>query len=112
MTFTGCCFCICGNGFIFLFRTNSHCNYFEWVDDEESDFQGKETESEANGGKKGEKDKVSLKREKIILDLMKKNEKLKMKLQQEKKNWDIPAFFICDIVGLNNCNGVHVVVQS
>ncbi|QCD95835.1 hypothetical protein DEO72_LG6g532 [Vigna unguiculata] len=32
--------------------TNSHCNYFEWVDDEESDFQGKETESEASGGKR------------------------------------------------------------
>jgi len=28
------------------------------------------------------------------------------------KNWDIPVFFICDIVGLNNCNGAHVVVQS
>ncbi|QCD97598.1 hypothetical protein DEO72_LG6g2309 [Vigna unguiculata] len=71
--------------------TNSHCNYFEWVDDEEFDFQGKETESEASGGKrvdggkKGEEDEVSLKREKIMLDLMKKNEKLKMKLQQEKK---------------------------
>ena len=88
------------------------------IDDEEFDFQGKETESEVNGGKrvdggkKGEEDEVSLKREKIILDLMKKNEKLKMKLQQEKKIWDIPVFFICDIVGLNNCNGVHVVVQS
>jgi len=71
--------------------SNSHCNYFEWVDDEESDFQGKEKESEASGGKrvdggkKGEEDEVSLKREKIMLDLMKKNEKLKMKLQQEKK---------------------------
>ncbi|QCD82256.1 hypothetical protein DEO72_LG2g2591 [Vigna unguiculata] len=71
--------------------TNSHCNYFEWVDDEESDFQGKEKESEASGGKrvdggkKGEEDEVSLKMEKIMLDLMKKNEKLKMKLQQEKK---------------------------
>ncbi|QCD86077.1 hypothetical protein DEO72_LG3g598 [Vigna unguiculata] len=32
--------------------TNSHCNYFEWVDDKESDFQGKETESEASGGKR------------------------------------------------------------
>jgi len=76
---------------LFLSQTNSHCNYFEWVDDEESDFQGKETESEASGGKrvdggkKGEEDEVSLKREKIMLDLMKKNEKLKMKLQQEKK---------------------------
>jgi len=24
MTFTGCCFCICGNGFIFLFRRPIH----------------------------------------------------------------------------------------
>ncbi|QCD87726.1 hypothetical protein DEO72_LG3g2266 [Vigna unguiculata] len=32
--------------------TNSHCNYFEWVDDEEFDFQRKETESEAIGGKR------------------------------------------------------------
>jgi len=37
---------------LFLSQTNSHCNYFEWVDDEESDFQGKETESEASGGKR------------------------------------------------------------
>ena len=36
----------------FLSQTNSHCNYFEWVDDEESNFQGKETESEASGGKR------------------------------------------------------------
>jgi len=49
-------------------------------------FKGKKlkvkpvVEKELMVGKKGEKDEVSLKREKIILDLMKKNEKLKMKL--------------------------------
>ena len=102
---------------LFLSQTNSHCNYFEWVDDEESDFQGNESESEVSGGKrvegwkKGEEDEVSLKREKIILDLINKNEKLKMKLQQEKKMGH-SCFFVCYIVGLNNCNGVHVVVQS
>jgi len=104
--------------FHFVLQTNSHCNYFERVDDKEFDFQGEESEFEVSGGKRveggkrGEKDEVCLEREKITLDLIKKNEKLKRKLQQEKKNWDIPAIFICYIVGLNNCNGVHVVVQS
>ena len=81
-------------------------------------FKGKKlkvkplVEKELMVGKKGEEDEVSLKREKIILDLINKNEKLKMKLQQEKKIGTFLFFFICDIVGLNNCNGVHVVVQS
>ena len=36
----------------FFLQTNSH--YFEWVDDEESDFQGKEYEIELIGGKRVE----------------------------------------------------------
>ena len=89
---------------IFFLQTNSHCNYFEWIDDKESDFQGKESESEVSGGKRvegrkrGEEDEVCLKMEKIILDLIKKNEKLKDEIATL-------VTFVCYIVGLNNCNG-------
>ena len=75
----------------FFLQTNSHYNYFEWVDDEEYEFQGKESKFEISGGKRveggkgGEEDEVCLEREKVILDQVKKNEKLKRKLQQEKK---------------------------
>ena len=66
-------------------QSNSHCNYFEWVNKEESEFEGKESEIEANSGKIVEEDEVCLDREKVILELTKKNEKLKRKLQKKRR---------------------------
>jgi len=43
-------------------QSNSHCNYFEWVNEEESKFEGKESEIEANSRKIVEEDEVCLDR--------------------------------------------------
>jgi len=66
-------------------QSNFHCNYFEWVNELEFTFEGKESEFESSGGKVVEEDKSCLKKDKVIMDLIKKNEKLNRKLQQEKK---------------------------
>jgi len=91
VTFIGCCFCICCNGFIFFFRRPIHIVItLNGLMTRNLIFKGKKLKvklmvEKALMGKKCEEDEVSLKREKNMLDLMKKNEKLKMKLQQEKK---------------------------
>ena len=70
----------------FFVQSNSHCNYFEWVNESESMFEGKDSELESSEGKTAEEDKVCcLEKDKVIMDLIKKNEKLKRKLQQEKQ---------------------------
>jgi len=69
----------------FFVQSNSHCYYFEWVNESKSTFEGKESEFESSGGKIVEEDKGCLEKDKVIMDLIKKNEKLKRKLQQEKK---------------------------
>jgi len=67
-------------------HSNSHCNYFKWVNELKSTFERKDSKFESSGGKTVEEDKVCcLEKDKVIMDLIKKNEKLKRKLQQEKK---------------------------
>ena len=72
----------------FSVQSNSNCNYFEWVNESESTFEGKDSELESSGGKTVEEDKVCClekeEKDKAIMELIKKNDKLKKKLQQEK----------------------------
>ena len=69
----------------FFVQFNSHCNYFEWVNQSKSTFKGKEYEFESSGGKIVEEDKGCLEKDKVIINWIKKNERLKRTLQQEKK---------------------------
>ena len=70
----------------FFVQSNSHCNYFKWVNESESTFEGKDSEFEFSGRKTVEEDKVCcLEKDKVIMDLINKNEKLKRKLQPKKK---------------------------
>ena len=86
--FGGCC-----NGFNFL-QSNSNCNYFEWVNEEECKGEGGESEFEAGVRKRFEEEEVCLEKEKLILDLIKKNEKLKRKLQKEKNLANCCNFYL------------------
>ena len=85
------------------------------VNEEESQFEGKESKIEANSGKIVEKDEVCLDREKFILELIKKNEKLKRKLQQERRlgkflqflfliSWASTVVFVVMFLLKVNCN--------
>jgi len=71
----------------FSVQSNSHCNYFEWVNESESTFEGKDSELESSRGKTVEENKVCClekeEKDKVIMELIKKNDKLKRKLQQE-----------------------------
>jgi len=59
ISFTRALFGVCDNGFKFL-QSISHCNYFEWDNEEESKGEGQEFEFEATGGKRVEEDEVCL----------------------------------------------------
>jgi len=99
---------------IFL-QSNSNCNYFEWVNEEECKGEGRESEFEAGAGKRFEEEEVCLEKEKLILDLIKKNEKLKRKLQKEKTfgkllqllfvlSWAFSIVFVVMFLFKLNCN--------
>jgi len=96
-------------------QSNSHYNYFEWVKEDESEFEGKESEIEANSGKIVEEDEVCLDRDKVILELTKRNEKLKKKLQTERRlekflqflflmSWAFTVLFVVMFLLKVNCN--------
>jgi len=70
--FTRAFFGVCYNGFNFL-QSNSHCNYFQWVNEEECRGEGEESKFEAGVGKRVEEHEVCLEMEKLILDLIIKN---------------------------------------
>ena len=100
---------------IFVLQSNSHCNFFEWVKEDESEFEGKESEIEANNGKIVEEDEVCLDRDKVILELTKRNEKLKKKLQTERRlgkflqflflmSWAFTVLFVVMFLLKVNCN--------
>jgi len=100
---------------IFVLQSNSHCNYFEWVKEDEYEFEGKESEIEANSGKIVEEDEVCLDRDKVILELTKRNEKLKKKLQTERRlgkflqflflmSWAFTVLFVVMFLLKVNCN--------
>ena len=79
----------------FFVQSNSHCNYFEWVNESESTFEWKESEFKSSGGKIVEEDKgCCLEKDNVIMDLIKKNEKMKRKLQQEKKLENFCNFYL------------------
>jgi len=114
ISFTRAFFGVCYNGFIFL-QSNSHCNYFQWVNEEECRGEGEESEFKAVAGKRVEEDEVCLEKEKLILDLIKKNEKLKRKLQKEKRFgkvlqllfvllWGFSIVFVVMFLFKFNCN--------
>ena len=110
-TFSRASFGFLCNGFLFV-QSNFHCNYFEWVNESESTFEGKESEFESSGGKIVEEDKgCCLEKDKVIMDLIKKNEKLKRKLQQEKKIGNfLQLLFV--VVGGNCCFDCYGVVEG
>ncbi|KAG2399212.1 uncharacterized protein HKW66_Vig0083060 [Vigna angularis] len=96
--------------------SNSNCNYFECVDEGESEIeatlQRKTEEVEVCLEKeKVEEVEVCLEKENVVLDLRKKNKKLKRKLEQERKygkimlllfvlSWALTIMFLLKI----NCN--------
>ena len=84
----------CAHGFVLFFLlSNSHCNFFEWDNEEESKFEGNEAEFQDSGRTRAEEDEVCLEKRKVILELIKKNEKLKTKLQEEKKFGSFLQYF-------------------
>jgi len=96
-------------------QSNSNCNYFEWVNEEECKDEGGESEFEDGVGKRFEEEEVCLEKEKLILNLIKKNEKLKRKLQKEKTfgkllqllfvlSWAFSIVFVVMFLFKLNCN--------
>ncbi|KOM56460.1 hypothetical protein LR48_Vigan10g235200 [Vigna angularis] len=88
--------------------SNSSCNYFEWHDEGVS-------EAEGSYERKHEELQMCLENEKLVLDLRKKNEKLKRKLEEEKKvvkmmlllfvlSWALTIFFCIMFLLKMNCN--------
>lgn len=88
--------------------SNSHFNYIKWVDEGESKI-------EVNVETKMEENEVCFEKEKVVLDLMKKDEKLKRKLQQKRKvekimlllfvvSWTLTIFFFVMFLLMINCN--------
>ncbi|XP_017438475.2 uncharacterized protein LOC128195635 [Vigna angularis] len=86
--------------------SNSSCNFFEWVD--EGDF-----EMEGSLQRKSEEVEVCI--ENVVLELRKKKDKLKKKLEEERKNfkmmlvffvlsWALTAMFCILFVLKVNCN--------
>ena len=107
-------FVSCANGFVFL-QSNSHCNFFEWVNEEESKFEGNKPKFQDNGRTRVKEDEVCLEKEKVILELIKKSEKLKRKLQEEKKfvrflqfffllSWTLTIVLVFMLLFKFNCN--------
>jgi len=77
----------------FFLQSNSHYNFFEWFNEEESKFEGNAPDFQDSGRTRVEEDEVCLEKEKVILELIKKNEKLKTKLQEEKRFGRFLQFF-------------------
>ncbi|KOM53033.1 hypothetical protein LR48_Vigan09g169200 [Vigna angularis] len=64
--------------------SNASCNYFEWVD---------EGHYENEGSLQRKSEEVEVCMEKVVLDLRKKKDKLKRKLEQERKNFKMMLVF-------------------
>ncbi|XP_014493179.1 uncharacterized protein At1g43920, Chloroplastic isoform X2 [Vigna radiata var. radiata] len=86
--------------------SNSSCNFFEWVDEEDFEIEG-------NLQRKSEEVEVCI--ENVVLDLRKKRDKLKKKLEQERRNnkmmlvffvlsWALTVMFCIMFVLKINCN--------
>ncbi|KAG2404979.1 uncharacterized protein HKW66_Vig0042340 [Vigna angularis] len=72
--------------------SNSSCNFFEWVD--EGDF-----EMEGSLQRKSEEVEVCI--ENVVLDLRKKKDKLKKKLEEERKKFQNDVGVFCIVMGIN-----------
>ncbi|XP_022635247.1 uncharacterized protein At1g43920, Chloroplastic-like [Vigna radiata var. radiata] len=64
--------------------SNASCNYFEWVD---------EGHNEIEGSLQRKSEEVDVYMEKALLDLRKKKDKLKRKLEQKRKNFKMMLVF-------------------
>jgi len=96
-------------------QSNSHCNFFEWFNEEDSKYEGNAPDFQDSGRTRTEEDEVCLEKEKVIVELIKKNEKLKAKLQEEKKfgrfmqvffllSWTLTIIFVFMLLFKFNCN--------
>jgi len=56
----------------FFLQSNSHCNFFEWFNEEEYKFEGNTPNFQDSGRTRAEEDEVCLEKEKVILELIKK----------------------------------------
>ena len=96
-------------------QSNSHCNFFKWFNEEDSKYEGNAADFEDSGRRRTEEDEMCLEKEKVIVELIKKNEKLKAKLQEEKKfgrfmqvffllSWTLTIIFVFMLLFKLNCN--------
>ncbi|KAG2409122.1 uncharacterized protein HKW66_Vig0039440 [Vigna angularis] len=74
-------------------KENLSCNLFEWVD--EGDF-----EMEGSLQRKSEEVEVCI--ENVVLDLRKKKDKLKKKLEEERKKFQNDVGVFCIVMGINS----------
>ena len=93
-------------------QSNSHCNYFEWVNEEESKFEGKESEIEANSRKIVEEDEVCLDRGESYLGIDKEKWEVEEEIAKREKIREIPAIFISYVVGVYSCICGYVLVEG